>query len=160
MALWQFKVTCLPERWIDAGGNPESLFGDDGYDTSPTWTDGDVTLLASEMGTILPQGSSWGPALKIWGAEETDDIQLLHENGKVLDLSIRFDLRHPNMALFKSTVAAAERLKMVILDVEHKRVVARDARSLLQAASKSSAARFVKEPISFLLEGSQGGKAT
>src|SRR5690606_8023898 len=138
-ALWQFKVTLLPERWIDAGGDPESLFSDDGYDTSPTWTDADVIMLASEMGTILPQGSSWSPALKLWGGEETDDIHLLLENGKVLDLSIRFDLRHPNMALFKSTVAAAERLKMVILDVEHKRVVARDARSLLQAASKSSA---------------------
>ena len=158
MAVWQFKIALLPQQWLDAGGAVETLFGADGCDTSAAWELTDFESIQRRVGSILPPGQSWSDSLIHWGSYETDDIQLFSENSRVHDLSVRFDLRRPNMPLFNLVVAAAEELHLALLDVARKQVVPRDVQALLRAAATSGAASFVKDPIAFIasVEGERG----
>jgi hypothetical protein len=161
VAVWQFKIAFLPQRWLDAGGAIDSLFGDESYDTSTAWEASDLELVQRRIGAILPLSESWSRSQVHWGAYDTDDIQLFAENGQVQDLSVRFDMRRPSARLFNAVVIAAEELHLALLDVGQRRVVPRDVRALLQAAATSSAASFVKDPEAFLTSfGSDGGQAT
>jgi hypothetical protein len=150
VAVWQFKISLLPQQWLDAGGALDALFGADGYDTSAAWELTDLESIQRRIGSILPLGQSWSESMVHWGSYETDDIQLESENSRVQNLSVRFDLRRPNMPLFDLVVAAAEELHLALVDVARKQVVARDVQALLRAAAASGAASFVKDPIAFL----------
>jgi ParB-like nuclease family protein len=144
VAVWQFAIALFPQRWLDGGGVVDALYGNDGYSTRAAWVAGDLELIKCRMGGILPVSESWSESLLFWGAEETNDIHLLVESGRVVSLSVRFDMRHPNMTLFGHVVAAAEDLRLVLLDVGRKRIVPRDVNTLLQAAAASRAGVYAK----------------
>ena len=151
MAVWQFKVALVPKRWLDAGGSIAFLITDHGWDTAPTWESFDDQPLEDRITAVLPAAKSWHPSVAIWGADDRDDIQLSRNNGRVESLSVRFDLRNPNMALFRAIVDLAQASDLVILDLARRRVV-RDSTELLRAAAESEAAHFVLDPLSFLSE--------
>jgi hypothetical protein len=88
----------------------------------------------------LPFVESSSEPLLVWGAEETDEIWLLSDNGRVQHLRIRFDMRRPNMPMFDHVVSAAEDLRLAILEVGRRRIVPRDVNVLVQAAAASRAA--------------------
>jgi len=161
VAVWQFKVSLLPQQWLDAGGAVDALFGADGCDMSVAWGPSDLESVQRRVGSILPPGQSWSESLVHWGSYETDDIQLFSEKSRVRDLSVRFDLRRPNMPLFGLVVAAAEELHLALVDVARKQVVPRNLEALLRAAATSGAASFVKDPTLFIT-GAEGerGQAT
>jgi hypothetical protein len=161
VAVWQFKISLLPQQWLDTGGALDALFGAEGCDTSAAWEWSDLASIQSRLGGILPTGQSWSESLVHWGSYETDDIQLFSEDSRVRDLSVRFDLRHPNMPLFNLVVAAAEELQLALVDVARRQVVPRDVQALLRAAATSGAAKFVKDPIAFITSvASDRGQAT
>jgi hypothetical protein len=150
MAVWQYKVALIPQEWLASGGGVATLFGGEGYDALAAWKGYSNPSLEHELASLLPVGKSWSDSLTLWGTDESDDINLWRENGKVMDLQVRFDLRRPNMALFASLVEVTSKLNLAILDLGQKRLLGRDCRTLLRAAGESSAAHFVLDPLSFL----------
>jgi len=150
VAVWQFKISLLPQQWLDAGGALDALVGADGWHMSPAWGASDFESIQRRIDGILPPGQSWSESLLHWGSYETDDIQLFSESSLVESLCVRFDLRRPNLALFGLVVAAAEDLHLALVDMARKQVVPRDVQALLRAAAASGAASYVKDPISFL----------
>ena len=161
MAIWQFKVALLPQRWLDAGGAIASFFDEEGHRTAVAWESADASVVERRISNVLPQHTSWSSKLLLWGSEETDDIQLWSEAGKIRSLVVRFDLRRPNRPLFEAIIAAAHDLQLAILDLEHKRAVAGDVKSLLAAAAESSAAHFVTDPRGLIARvASERGRAT
>jgi hypothetical protein len=161
VAAWQFKIALLPQQWLDRGGALESLFAEEGYSTAVAWQSGDSSVVERRIGNILPTHPSWSSSLLFWGSEETDDIQLWSEAGKISSLVVRFDLRRPNILLFEAIIAAVHDLQLAILDLEHKRAVACDVKSLLKVAAESSAAHFVADPRGFISKvAGESGRAT
>jgi hypothetical protein len=161
VAVWQFKISLLPQQWLDAGGAVDALFGEESYDMSTAWEQADLESIKRRIASILPPGKSYSESQLHWGSYETDDIQLFSENSRVQDLSVRFDLRRPNRRLFDLIVAAAEELHLALVDVARKQVVPRDLQALSRAAAMSGAADFVKDPISFITSGEgERGQAT
>ena len=161
MAVWQFKISLLPQQWLDAGGAVDALFGSESYDMSTAWEQSDLESVQRRFAGILPPGESYSESQLHWGSYETDDIQLFSEHYRVQELSVRFDLRRPNRRLFGLVVAAAEELHLALVDVARKQVVPRDIQALSRAAATSSAADFVKDPISFITSAEgEGGQAT
>jgi hypothetical protein len=144
MAIWQFPIALVPQRWLDAGGLVESFFSDRGYDTSAAWQSGDASVIRSRIDTIFPEGQSWGSSHTHWGSYDTDDVRLSHDEGSVKGLSVRFDLRNPNIALFNAIISAAKDLHLAIVDLQNKRLIPLDVQALLQAAGESDAAHFAK----------------
>jgi hypothetical protein len=153
VAVWQFNVAFVPQSWIDSGGAVASLFEEEGgFDPALAWRRYDTAQLEEALSRVLSKGKSWHSDLTILGKAEADDIQLWRRDGKVESVQVRFDLRRPNMALFREVVDIAREFELVILVLETKRVVTSDTRRLLRAAAESAAAHFVIDPESFLLQ--------
>jgi hypothetical protein len=159
VALWQFKVTLLPRRWLDDGGSLASLIGKDGWDTKVAWKGLESAKLRSRIEGILPCGKSWHAAVTIWGSEDRSDIQLSENRERVEELYVRFDLRQPDMSLFKAIFALAQHCDLAVVDMARKRTVA-DLNELVRAAAESDAAHFVLDPASFLEQVGVSARAT
>jgi hypothetical protein len=159
VAVWQFKVALIPKRWLNAGGKIAALLTDDGWETAIAWEGVHGDALKSRIEAILPRGKSWSPSLTVWGSAEYNDIQLFEEGGCVESLNVRFDLRKPDMGLFKSIVDLAQDCGLAVVDMARKRNVS-DLNALVRAAAESGAAHFVLDPVSFLDQVGTSGRAT
>jgi len=160
MALWQYKVALIPQEWLSAGGEVESLFGEEGFDTEQTWGTFDTEILENEIDKILPRGKAWTDAYILWGDYEGDDIQLWRENAKTIDLVIRFDLRKPNKELLNGALEIARGSNLAILDLANRRVLPAKTEAIVEAIRKSEASKFVEDPHAFLSKYKPGGGAT
>jgi hypothetical protein len=58
-------------------------------------------------------------------------MQLLVENGRIRSLGARWDMRRPNLPMLGHVVSVARDLRLVLLDVERKRIVPPDINALL-----------------------------
>jgi len=159
VAVWQFKEALIPKRWLNAGGKIAALLTDDGWETAIAWEGVHGDALKSRIEAILPRGKSWSPSLTVWGSAEYNDIQLFEEGGCVESLNVRFDLRKPDMGLFKSIVDLAQDCGLAVVDMARKRNVS-DLNALVRAAAESGAAHFVLDPVSFLDQVGTSGRAT
>lgn len=150
MAVWQFTIALLPQDWLDAGGDLRSLFAEGTFDASSAWRSYRHPQLEEILGSALSKGKSWNSRLTLWGSEQTDDIQLFRSQDRVDSVTVRFDLRQPNMTLFQQVVHIARELRLAIVTLETMSVVPLDVLRLLRAAAESRAAHFVLDPASFL----------
>lgn len=160
MAIWQFKVSLIPQSWIASGHDLQSLFDDAGYDVSRAWNGYRDSDLAVRLGSILPTGKSWHDALLMWGSDEGNDIQLWRIKTAISDIAIRFDLRHPDIGLFQAITQLARDYELAIIDLAGRRVVAADTAAALRAAAESDAAHYVIDPLSFLSQLDSGSVKT
>jgi hypothetical protein len=150
MAVWQFHIAFLPQSWISSGGEVASLFGDEGFDPALAWRKYDNAQLEKVLSRVLGKGKSWHSDLTLWGKAEADDIQLWRSEGAVESIQVRFDLRNPNMPLFREVVNIARELGLAILVLGSRRLLPLDVQPLLRAAGESEAAHFSVDPESFL----------
>lgn len=159
MALWQFKVALVPKHWLDAGGLVSALVTEEGWETAIAWAGVRGDTLKARIDRVLPRGKSWSPALTLWGSEERSDIQLFEEGGHVESLNVRFDLREPDIKLFRSVLELAQDSGLVVVDMVRRRIVP-DLDGLVRTAAESEAAHFVLDPVSFLEQVNVGARAT
>jgi hypothetical protein len=150
VAVWQFAIAFLPQDWLDAGGDVYALFEDERFDATPAWCSYHHAQLEAALGRALSKRKSYHADLTAWGTEQTDEIQLLRRNGKVSSITVRFDLRQPNMTLCQQVIHIAQELRLAIVIPETGSVVPADVQRLLRAAAESQAAHFVLDPASFL----------
>ena len=159
MALWQFKIALIPKLWVDTGGAVLALFNADAYEeSSAAWVDFSNELLEERIGSLLPASKSWYSDLTCWGSNSTNDIQLWCEHGQVQSLTIRFDLRSPDMALFAAVANEAQKLGLSVLDLGATQIIGAELTSLLRAAAESDAGRFTLDPSAFLRTKSDDAK--
>ena len=159
MAAWQFKVALIPKPWLDAGGLIAALVTETGWETASAWAGVRDDSLKARIERVLPRGKSWSPALSVWGSEDRNDIQLFEAGGFVESLNVRFDLREPDMELFKSIFAFAQESELAVVDMMRKRIVP-DLDGFVRAAAESEAAHFVRDPTSFFEQVKTSARAT
>jgi len=102
---------------------------------------------------MLPEGKGWIPELRVWGNDESSDIQVPYENGIIESIHMRLDLREDISQLIAQVVNLADELDCDLLIPGEKRIIKPNIFELNGAASESNAARFVKDPRGFLEEG-------
>jgi hypothetical protein len=153
MAIWQFNVAFVPQSWIDSGGDVTSLFEEEtGFDPARAWRQYHNPRLEEVLSRVLSKGKSWHADLTLWGNEETDDVRLWRRKGSVESIHVHFDLRKPNMSLFREVVNIARELELAIVVLGTKSVLPSGIQQLLRAAAESEAAHFALDPASFLLQ--------
>lgn len=151
MAVWQFNVALLPLRWIEAGGAVGGLFGEEGFEPAVAWRGYEDVRLEESLDAVLPRAKSRHAELALWGSAEGDSIQLWRHRGRVESIQVHFDLRNPNMALFRQLTDFARAANLAIVVLATQAVLAADPHQLIRAAAESDAAHFVVDPASFLM---------
>ncbi len=158
MAAWQFKFSIVPVAGIFnvhgamvamipelAAHVPDALIDED--EDFPNYWDGIgkewVHTLAQRL---LPQAASWSSDAIMYGHSRTDDIQIWEDS-----VDVRLDCANLDIDLLKEVVNAASDANCCLVLAEGGKVIAPTLDQVIDALSKSSASRFVKDPKGFLL---------
>lgn len=152
MAIWQFQVLLVPEKWAELNQSRIANYVDDhGWDISDAWRGcGPRQFVEGLIDGYMDRGESWSAEITIWGHEERHDIQLSGDGGEIEDIQVRIDLRESPRRMIQTTVSLARRLGCSILIMEKSEVIAPSLEDLLRYASQSSAAKYVSNPRKFL----------
>ena len=154
MAAWQIPIEFVPAKWAEEHNfEVELLYGEDGFDTTCAWVDNQPTKdLDAILSSILPKADSWSEKLSLWGNEKTHDISVWHEDGDILSIGFRIDLRENITNIMSTLCKAAITLNCVLFIPGQKAMLNPNVFELKQYILKSNAAKFVKDPESFLKE--------
>ena len=152
MAIFQFTVVLIPSKWVSNIENDfASLYTEEGYDVSEAWKQFQPTEeVAPLLSRILPEGKGWSRNQKVWGNEESSDIQVWYENGIIESISIRLDLRNEISSLLAKVVNLANELNCDLFIPGGEIIIKPNIFELNKAASESNAAKFLKYPEGFL----------
>lgn len=152
MATWQFVFSIVPENEVvferDSNNQAEKELSD--FDDSMSW-DGYYLSEASieKISGILRQTKSWSDNIKQFGCLDETCIELFYENNKLLEISIRLDLRSLTPGILSSVIDFVKDNKALILTQQGVllRPVVED---VIKEIKKSDAYSFIKNPQEFL----------
>ena len=157
MAAWQFTFSLVPVAGIlsvygemvdalpeYAARLPDAPFDEDA-DYPNYWEGIDQTFVHDMAKSVLPLTASWCEDATIYGDTKTDDIQIWEDN-----VIVRLNCGDLNLALLETIVAAARTNGCCLVLNEAGRIISPEYQLVLDALHASSAARFVKDPRTFL----------
>jgi hypothetical protein len=155
MAIWQFKLSFVPEKWItDRYGALRTTLPREVVDDSPWWAE---TRPPKEfemwIDCILPRIDSWSESMRIWGGEDGDTISVCYVDDKkdgVEWIGVRIDARGLSRDFVRDVCELAKRLECLFLTANCE-VLLPEESVLLSAFNESNANRYIEDPLSTLL---------
>jgi len=153
MATWQFDLYLLPRSALQARfGAVPSTVDEETFGEGDWWLDQPSPIdLPSEVARLLPENQSWVKGLRTWGTEDGDRVDIYYENGKVVDVFLRLDLRQPSKQFIDGLIILAKRIDAMLMTDEGQ-LLEPTREQLAGSLEGSDAARFVADPIEFLNE--------
>jgi len=154
MAIWQFKVSFIPEKEVLSRYNALPLnMTESMAEEFPWWSKVQPPVgFETWIDGILPQISSWSESLRIWGTKDSDTAYVWYideKKDKVELIEFRVDVQKLSRAFVADTCKLAKRLDCVLVTSDH-RVLVPDEPVVLRAIDNSTAKKFVEDPVSTL----------
>lgn len=151
MATWQFTVHLIPRtKLVQLFSEIPDFLDREIFDSINWWDEKDISQhYDSEIGSFLNESQSWSESIKIWGQEDSDHLSVLFDNGRVVEVEVRIDVRALNL-VFVENVCSFARLCDCLLLTEGMALVEPEVDLLLHQIGKSNAFSFVSDPVEFL----------
>jgi hypothetical protein len=142
----------IPAQWAeDNNFKTDSLYDEDGFNTVSVWVENTPRKdYEISFNSILPQTKSWDDEIDIWGNPETNDLTIIREGNQVECIQCRLDLRDNVFGLINSIINSAISLNCVFFIPSQKVIINPNLFELKKYISKSSAAKYIKDPEAFL----------
>jgi hypothetical protein len=154
MAIWQFKTHLIPEQRVRElyGQMPVTIpVGDD---KRVQWGDGIQPLqdFEAEISAMLPEMSSWDSSSRMWGDDknDTDFVWVIYADdnrNSVVEMEFRFYAAEISEPYVARACQFAARHACLFVDNRSRRVMKPDVASVMNGIRKSTAGRFVKDPV-------------
>ncbi len=154
MAVWQFPLLLIPERWAETNIEHLSFFlADDGWMLEDAWNEHlDANTCLNIADQIIPDSehrTAWENCAN-WGNDKSNDISIDHEDNRVLTVRSRLDMRCNIDQAIAITCGLTKSLKCKILVMEKARFIPADTVLLKEHAFGSKAGQYVTDPFEFL----------
>jgi hypothetical protein len=151
MATWQFDFHFVPASDIRQHFRavPVTISAEE-YDRLKWWADFVADdALESSLSTLLPRARSWHERTRTWGEEEGDRVDVTRDDGGIVDVYVRLDVRNLSFNFLNQLVELARRLDLLFL-TEDRDLLRPSDKELLGAIRRSPAFSFVADPEAFL----------
>lgn len=152
MAVWQFLIELIPRDWAEKNSyNAGLLQSDEEYETRIAWESRQPEIdVVPVLSRILPLSESWHNDLISFGDNQSDDIEVWHQDQAIDGISIRIDLKKDVKRTVVRVVGAAKELGCVFFVPEKGSFVEANEFALIKAVKESDAAQYVDDPIGIL----------
>jgi hypothetical protein len=154
MAVWQFRVTFLPERVLLCKYDllPPSIPQQMAEDFS-WWADVQPPAgFEDQIDLILPKMDSWSTSQRVWGQKHRDDAHVGYvdqSKRKVEEIAFRIDANAISPELVRKICALARRLECVLMTADYE-ILLPDELMVLATIQDSTAKKFVDDPVATL----------
>ena len=155
MAIWQYRLTLIPESVLRTKYEilplaiPMELAEEfDWWSSSQP-----PTGFEHQISVILPEVESWSTSMRMWGQEESDDAHVIYSDDRkdtVREIGIRLDANKISPELVGRICMLARQLRCVLMTADYELLLPDEA-MVLAAVNRSTAKRFVDRPGSTLL---------
>ncbi len=162
MAIWQFRLTLLPESVVQqqCGEIPERL-AEELVEDFPWWASLQPPKHFEDLiSRILPERASWSDSIRMWGYKHGDDAMVIYideEKSTVEEISFRLDAGNISPRLVRDVANIAAKLGCVLMTPDYEVLCADEVR-VLAVLINSTARRFVEDPVNTLKEIGRSGK--
>ena len=146
MAIWQYGIMLLPRQWAEANKHKVMDFlTDDGWELGEAWQEWvEVRSPEKIIDQHMTRAKSWHEDLTVWGDEQTDDIGLFREVGKIESLHIRIDVRKKYLEMVQKSVIIAKELDCSMLLMSDNVVAGPSVDQVVGHIERSRAMRIVR----------------
>jgi hypothetical protein len=154
MAIWQYRLTLIPESVLLAKYEilplsiPMELAEEFGW-----WSNSQPPAgFEQHISLILPEAKCWSTSVSMWGHEKGDDAYVCYVDASkqtVKEISFRVDARALSADVVRGICRLARELKCVLMTSEYE-VLAPDESMVLTSINQSTAKKFVVDPVSTL----------
>lgn len=153
MAVWQFKMWAIPGPAYRKGNADvirlsREQVGELNFDL----TGADMTELSDQLSRLMPEEKSWHDEMRIWGQEETDDVQVWFKGNAIESVQMRLDVRHLALSLLGGLCLIARNFDWLLAVPEGPglTVLTPSTEAIFRSILKSQAQSFVEDPEAFL----------
>ena len=146
-------MSLVPKKWLeDINYDLSYFYTEEGYYcASSAWEKyppkKDALLFLSN---IFPKSESLPLEYEEWRDKKENDIQLMYEDKKIVELSVRLNLYEDSLKFLPKVVEIANELDCVIFLRNEKKVIEPNVFELNRAAKNSNAMKFANDPEGFL----------
>ncbi len=157
MAIWQLKTHLIPEQRVRElyGQIPVTIPVDD--DDRVQWGDGIRPLpgFEAEISSMLPEMRSWDSSSRMWGDDKNDADFVWVNCGDdnrdvVVEVEFRFHAAEISARFVALACQFAARHGGLFVDNRSRRVMKPDVASVMNGLRKSTAGRFIDDPVATL----------
>ncbi len=153
MAAWQYTVKLIPRaKLMNLFGSIPQAISEEIYEATQWWSDQQPSDdYAAFLASFVTPHSSWSEDVKCRGEEDGNRIHAVLEDDRVVEMSVRFDLRNSDNGFLRNVVDFAQRNDCVFLG-DNMELIAPHLHDLEVKLINSDAARFVADPACYLEE--------
>jgi len=154
MAVWQFRVTFLPERVLLSKYDvlppaiPQELAEDFSWWAGVQPPSG----FEDQIDLILPKMDSWSTSMRMWGQKHRDDAYVVYvdeSKTKVEEIAFRIDANAISPELVRQICILARQLGCVLMTADYE-ILLPDQSMVLATIQHSTAKNFVDDPVATL----------
>lgn len=152
MAIWQFVLDLVPVSAAKVAGMPAARMSSDQLDEMHLdFSETDTEKLISHLSSILPEKTSWSPAIRIWGDEETDDIQVGLNGETIEDVRFRLNVADLKLPLIGGICILARQFDCCFATPDGA-IVQPNREAVVRLLLQSRAMKFLRDPQRFLAD--------
>lgn len=150
MALWQFVMDLIPASAANVAGVAAARMNRDQLDRIDIGlTRESISSISGMLEALLPEKEPWSSDLRIWGDENTNDVQVWFEEQSVECFQFRIDVSDLPISLVGGICALARKLDC-LLATRDGAIVQPNSEAVIRCILNSSAAHYVNDPRAFL----------
>ena len=147
MAIWQFRLTLIPERvLLNKFEVLPLVIRQELAEDFPWWSEVQPPSGFEErIDGMLPELTSWSTSMRMWGQKHGNDAYVCYADetkNKTVEIAFRLDARDISQELVRGICTFASELGCVLMTSEYE-LLAADEAMVLQALSGSTAKKFV-----------------
>ena len=117
MALWQYTFHIIPYSSSEKLRIGKQLESAEYFDDSEFWIPFNYKMEEfKDLEKILPLGKSWSEQITVYGNLETNCIEVISENDKVVSVSLRLDFRENYHPLLENVLTFLRQKNMLLID--------------------------------------------
>ena len=156
MAIWQYVTYLIPASAVGPDGTlPGIVVDNEGFELPPLSFPFSSEQFEQLASNYLQSAKSWSEKVRIWGDDRKDDLDLFTEDGKVIEVRARLDLRDLTIERVRKLLRLAQTLECCFVEGRKGEVFAATEEALLDSIRTSRSAAFVVDPHGFLKRLSQ-----
>jgi hypothetical protein len=162
MAIWQFKLVCVPEKVLLDKYKVLPLFiPQDLAEGFAWWSNAQPPRgVEQDISAILPEMPAWSTSMRLWGKTEGHDAHVFYlDETKTMieEIAFRIDVGAPTPSLIRKICGLAKKLACVFITSKY-RVLPPDESVVLAEINRSTAKGYLEDPVSTLLRIKRSGE--
>lgn len=150
MAIWQYALDLIPSSSATVKGADAIYMAQERLaKTRPAIPLELAPAFCDRIGELLPEQTAWARGLRIWGHDQSHDVQVWFDGPCIQEVQLRLDASNPSTSFIKGFCEIARDFDCIFA-ARDGAIIRPSVDGVMRAVSQSRAMRYARDPKEFL----------